>query len=314
MGGDAHFGPVRLTRRAATASDTLSLPARPVLTPTLARRPGTGNEEGLSHGRATVVFMPVLDRLSPSKISAFRACPTAFAFRYVDGLDEPANRWMIRGTLVHEVCERLFNLPPEERTLAAAAVLLDRLWERMVDEDQALRDLFATAEDATTWLMSAQHLLVTWFRLECPSAIDVVGRELFVSGPGPDGVTLAGIVDRVDRLPDGSLAIVDYKTGSAPGRGWERREFFQLRFYAVLVAAALGAPVSTLRLVHLAGDGEVLALDIDADAAGATVRQVQALNTTMRQAYESSQWATNVGRHCDWCAFKQRCPAWAPAT
>ena len=31
------------------------------------------------------------------------------------------------------------------------------------------------------------------------------------------GVTLYGKVDRIDRLPDGKLAIVDYKTGQAPG-------------------------------------------------------------------------------------------------
>ena len=32
------------------------------------------------------------------------------------------------------------------------------------------------------------------------------------------GVSLYGRVDRIDRLPDGSLAIVDYKTGKAPAR------------------------------------------------------------------------------------------------
>ena len=32
------------------------------------------------------------------------------------------------------------------------------------------------------------------------------------------GVTLFGKVDRIDRLPDGRLAIVDYKTGQAPAK------------------------------------------------------------------------------------------------
>lgn len=34
-----------------------------------------------------------------------------------------------------------------------------------------------------------------------------------------DGVTLSGMPDRIDRMPDGSLAIVDYKTGSGPSKG-----------------------------------------------------------------------------------------------
>jgi ATP-dependent helicase/nuclease subunit B len=33
-----------------------------------------------------------------------------------------------------------------------------------------------------------------------------------------DGITLSGKADRIDRLPDGSLAVVDYKTGSSPGK------------------------------------------------------------------------------------------------
>ena len=32
------------------------------------------------------------------------------------------------------------------------------------------------------------------------------------------GITLYGKVDRIDRLPDGRLAIVDYKTGQAPAK------------------------------------------------------------------------------------------------
>jgi ATP-dependent helicase/nuclease subunit B len=38
-----------------------------------------------------------------------------------------------------------------------------------------------------------------------------------------DGITLYGEADRIDRFADGSLAIVDYKTGLRPGpRRWRR--------------------------------------------------------------------------------------------
>lgn len=257
--------------------------------------------------------MTALERWSPSKIGAFRACPQAFAFRYVDGLDEPADRFMIRGTLVHEVCERLFDLAPSERSPASAVALLHQLWERMADGEPQLRNLFVDAADATAWIASAESLVRTWFALESPPELDVAGRELFVETATDDGAVLAGIIDRLDRLPDGTWRITDYKTNAAPGPGWERGGFFQLRFYALVVQESLGLTVTRLRLVHLGNGGEILELAHDDDATAGVRRQLAAVTATMRHAADTGRWRANVGRRCDWCAFKARCPAWADA-
>ena len=254
--------------------------------------------------------MNAVARLSPSKINAFRACPQQFAFRYVDGLEEPDNVFMIRGTLVHEVCERLFDLPPARRTRAVAIDLLHHLWERMVDTDPSLAALFSGAAEATAWILSAEKLVGTWFRLEEPAAVPASERELFVQAQGPD-VVLAGIIDRLDRLDDGTWSITDYKTGAAPSPAWEREGFFQLRFYAFVVSESLGLDVSRLRLVYLAGGGEILELAFDADARTGVRRQIAGLTAAMQQSFTQSRWAMNVGRRCDWCAFKDRCPGWA---
>jgi putative RecB family exonuclease len=254
--------------------------------------------------------MDVLDRLSPSKISAFRHCPQHFAFRYIDGLEEPDDPWMVRGTLVHAVCERLFDLPPARRTITNAVALLHRLWECMVDADPALSALFTDAQEATAWLLSAERLLATWFRLEAPAEVDGSQRELFVECASGQGV-LAGIIDRLDRCGDGTWAITDYKTGRAPSPGWEQAGFFQLRFYAMVVAQSLGLHVSRLRLVHLGGSGEVLELPFDTDGVEGVGRQVRGLHEAMRSSLQRGRWHANVGRQCDWCAFKPRCPAWS---
>lgn len=256
--------------------------------------------------------MNAVARLSPSKINTFRNCPQRFAFRYVEHLDEPEHPLMLRGTLVHEVCERLFDLPPHQRTRAWAVDLLHRLWERMLDADPALSELFDDEAAATAWILSGEELLRTWFRLEEPATLAATQRELFVETEAVD-VVLGGIIDRLDRLPDGTWSITDYKTGPAPRPAWEREGFFQLRFYALVAADSLGLEVSLLRLVHLGGGGEVLELDFDADVRDCVSRQVAALTAVMQRAYEQAQWRTNVGRGCGWCSFKARCPAWASA-
>src|SRR5258708_38472035 len=63
--------------------------------------------------------------LSPSKVAAFTDCALAFRFATIDRLPEPPSPWATKGTLVHAALERLFLLPPAERTVAAALTCLD---------------------------------------------------------------------------------------------------------------------------------------------------------------------------------------------
>ncbi|MCI5107269.1 MAG: PD-(D/E)XK nuclease family protein [Pseudomonadales bacterium] len=70
-----------------------------------------------------------------------------------------------------------------------------------------------------------------------------------------DSLELTLRIDRIDRLDDGSLAIIDYKSGkSTPSRqSWlqERPEDMQLPFYAVAGADELDAAVSAISLAHV---------------------------------------------------------------
>ena len=62
----------------------------------------------------------MLSALSPSRASDFMACPMLYRFRVIDKLPSPPTPATARGTLVHAVLERLFDLPAGERTDASA--------------------------------------------------------------------------------------------------------------------------------------------------------------------------------------------------
>ena len=63
---------------------------------------------------------------------------------------------------------------------------------------------------------------------------------------------LRGIIDRVDRAPNGAIRVVDYKTGRAPGRGWEAKALFQMRFYGLILWQLYGRVPDRLQLLYLA--------------------------------------------------------------
>ena len=63
--------------------------------------------------------------------------------------------------------------------------------------------------------MESLALLTNYFSIEDPTGFDPVDRELDML-EDLDGITIRGILDRIDRDDDGRLVITDYKTGKAP--------------------------------------------------------------------------------------------------
>src|SRR5271154_5378568 len=76
--------------------------------------------------------------LSPSRAADFMTCPLLYRFRVIDRLPEPPTTATARGTLVHTVLERLFDLPAAGRTPEAAAGLVSPEWSRLSEESPDL--------------------------------------------------------------------------------------------------------------------------------------------------------------------------------
>src|SRR5262245_12701122 len=70
--------------------------------------------------RTPVDGVNVVGSLSPSRASDFMSCPLLYRFRVIDQLPEAPDPMAARGTLVHSVLERLFDLPAGRRTLDEA--------------------------------------------------------------------------------------------------------------------------------------------------------------------------------------------------
>ena len=86
----------------------------------------------------------LLGSLSPSRATDFMTCPLLYRFRVIDQLPEPPSPAAARGTLVHSVLERLFDLAPPLRTLEQAEALVAPAWEQLAaaeDPDLALHAL-----------------------------------------------------------------------------------------------------------------------------------------------------------------------------
>lgn len=244
--------------------------------------------------------------LSPSRAKDFKQCPLLFRFRVIDRLAEPPSPEALRGTLVHAVLERLFDAPALERTEATAQALLDPLWQERLAASPADRSVVG-GERAAEWLDSARVLIGNYFRMENPSFLEPAAREAFVNARLPSGLAIRGIIDRVDRAPDGALRIVDYKTGKSPNPRFQEEALFQMRFYAAAVRLSRGVLPRRTQLIYLK-DGRTLTYDPVPGDVAAIASELDSTWSAIEERLDSRRFEPRPSKLCDWCRFKELCP------
>ena len=251
---------------------------------------------------------PVIGALSPSRAGDFMTCPLLYRFRVVDRLPEPPSPAAARGTLVHAVLERLFDRPPVDRTAGTARALLEPEWQRLLDAEPDLSQMFATEADRDAWFAEANTMLDRYFALEDPRRLEPAQRELYVETVLDSGLLLRGYIDRLDIAPNGDVRVVDYKTGTAPRAEFEARALFQMKFYALVLWRLHGQIPRLLQLMYL-GNGEVLRYAPDEADLRATERKTEAIWRAIERAMSRQDWRPRPSKICDWCAHKALCPA-----
>ena len=252
----------------------------------------------------------VLGSLSPSRAGDFLTCPLLYRFRTVDQLPEPPSADAVRGTVVHKVLEDLFDLPAAERTPGRAAAMVEPAWAHVRQRQPEVADLFAddaTGKAVLGWLTSCRSVLAKYFTLEDPRRLEPAERELYVETLLDSKLLLRGFVDRLDVAADGRIRVVDYKSGRAPGPGFEGKALFQLKFYALVIWRTRGVVPAMLQLVYL-GSGDLIRYLPDEADLLATERKIEAIWQAIRTATETGDWRPRRSRLCDWCAHQSLCP------
>ena len=261
------------------------------------------------------VATPTGPSLSPSRAADFKTCPLLYRFRTIDRLPQRPSLDAARGTLVHAVLERLFDLPAGERTPDSARALVEPQWQRLVEDRPDLVEVLSAEVSGPQFLDSAADLLGGYFAVEDPRRLEPAERECLIEAevdlPDADGagqLRLRGYVDRLDVAPNGDVRVVDYKTGGAPREAFEARALFQLKFYALVLWRVRGTVPRVLRLLYLR-DAEACDYTPDAEELLRFERTLLALWQAIERARAERDFRPKPSRLCGWCDHQALCPA-----
>lgn len=244
--------------------------------------------------------------LSPSRVESFLSCPLAFRFASIERLPDPPTVATTKGSLVHRALELLFENPAVERTPA----MLDRCVDAAIAEYREHPDfthLQLAEDDARRFFTEARELAANYLTLEDPRRVRAIGLELKLEAP-VDGLTLRGIIDRLDLLDDGRLVVTDYKTGRAPSQNFEKKSLSGVHFYAFLCEAVFGQIPAAVRLMYLRS-GEVITATPTSQSTRFLTTRTNAVWKAVATACERDDFRPKPSTLCSYCAYQRWCPA-----
>lgn len=240
--------------------------------------------------------------LSASKISTYLACPTRFRWTFVD----PRGRWYLRakptfsfGLTLHKVLERFH----EHGAVDPIAQVLESYEESWVEAG------FSSAEEMADAFGEGKEILeryVDEVRRTPATAHTLLVEQSLRLDLGP--FVLVGRLDRVDEEADGTLEILDYKSGREPV---EVRTELAMGCYALLLRERFPGRAIRGTVVALRSGSRATSLFSSEELDAFQNDLVTLGETILKQRFESLEpRAIALCRGCEFVPLCAKHPGW----
>lgn len=239
--------------------------------------------------------------LSFSQIETYNTCPLQYKYRYILRIPVPPTAAGSFGTSIHLTLQRFYEevKRSEKPTCEHLLELLKNSW---------LPIGYGSKEYEDAMKKRGIGMLTNFYqKFYDPDCIPDSLEQVFKIKLTPN-LTIGGKIDRVDKNPDGSLEVIDYKTGKRP-TDKKIKENLQMTVYALAAADPhiYNTPCEdvTLTFYFFEANEKVSGKRTKEDlerAKGEIVKKSEEIQNSLFEA--------KVGPWCNFCDFKMICEAW----
>ncbi|MGH2829946.1 MAG: RecB family exonuclease [Actinomycetota bacterium] len=236
-------------------------------------------------------------RLSYSSLSTYERCGLQYKFQYLDRLPGKPSPILSFGNSLHEALRRWYNQPvPVAPPLEELLAHLDDAWDSTPFRH--------TAEERTFRNHARQVLTDYHGRHAGEFRIPVALEQRFEIDLG--GVRVTGVLDRMDRHPDGAYEIIDYKTNRRLPPLERVQKDLQLSIYYMAAWEVWGIRPERLTLYFLLPGQPMTTTRTIEDAAATKERILRVAEQIAAGGFEPNESAL-----CGWCDYRALCPLFA---
>ncbi len=254
------------------------------------------------------------EKFSFTQLKAFENCPLQYKFAHIlrIPLEDEKNRNY--GKTIHKVLQQFLAMYNERRGQEQTALLVPikiKTLGGLVSKDELLK-LFLTAwspvwyeseSDKDKKYVEARRTLGDFYDILKEAAPNPVYLEQSFNLKVGE-YTVRGNIDRVDKLPDGTIEIIDYKTGKAKtAKKLKKDDTEQLYIYKLAAEEVLKEKVSRLSFYYLENN-EKVSFDPNPDEA---IRVKEKIYNTIKEIQASDFIATPDKNTCSHCDFRNIC-------
>jgi CRISPR/Cas system-associated exonuclease Cas4 (RecB family) len=185
-------------------------------------------------------------RLSFTMLKLFDQCPLRYKYRYLDKkADQKTTPYLALGRILHKTLADFFSLTADQRSIDTLLSRLDANWKnsRIPDTEETAETKIKAEEILTAYCQQYEIKSQVW-KVEAPIKYTM------------QGLSIVGVADRIDLLPDGTYEVIDYKTEPIDHSG---RNNTQLAFYYYGVMESYHLSVSKLT-IHYLTSGQAISL------------------------------------------------------
>lgn len=261
-------------------------------------------------------------RTSYSAIETYLQCPQKYKFQEIDKIRAPKSKEALFGTLIHSALKFMFERTPLFPTLDEVMNYFKTHWPsrekfELEEKNDPLKRAW-TEEEEKIYFEEGIRILKRFYEKNAPWNYTVVDLESRFELPLEDGKTgemhtLAGIIDRIDRLPDGSYEIIDYKTSKKMPSQEGLDKNLQLSLYSMgLQKRWPHLTVSDISLsLYFVKHGEKLSTKRTLEALEKTkISITETIRSIQNRIREKKEFEPTPSILCNWCEYRPLCPAW----
>lgn len=227
----------------------------------------------------------------------YETCPQQYKFTYVDNLANEYKKpkpYLTMGAHVHNALKDFYEqLEPEQRTYEQLEKLLRKRWTEN-------RRGFANREDEAKWGVKALQMLRLFVHRMDVTFTPSMLEDYYDVEIDPN-LKILGRIDRADTLEDGSLHVIDYKTGQYKPDDVSE---LQLNLYALIVSANEKKPVTKASYLYLP-TWDWHTIEITQEEAEAAVDYIQ---EQVEQIKKEQEYKPQINKYCGSCDFLEICP------
>jgi RecB family exonuclease len=251
-------------------------------------------------------------RLSYSGIDLFYACPLSFKYKYIDKIEvsKKGNFFTALGSGVHKVLELFYEyIQTEEPRLEDMYLIWDKIFfEGYTDKND--EEVPAISEDINYYFKdgyeierlyySGKNLLKAYYvtnKKKFSSQLLLATEFNFSIDLKDIDVTLYGFIDRIDLKDDGTLEIIDYKTGKTKNQH-ELNKDLQATIYSYAVENSWKKP-TTVSMYYLKNSTKVTTKRSTDDY----IDMFETVKGVMK-GIEKEEFPAKPGARCTYCYFE----------